>query len=399
MTLIRIHRRGLYRLVTALLALTCALAVNAGDTQAAASVPRWEVNLQTASGLRPFTSGIARQIAPPWSKQQDVVFLSPDRVAVYQVNELPAPGDLSRRDPSGGAGNFFMDVRVFDAGDGHLVRGLRLRTSADLSTVLPTSRGRWIARTGDVMYLISPGFEQLARRDLPLERVAPIEKWEIAVSPSGNEVVLVHQQLFSLPEPFLGKPGRAKTDVEILNADTLATKKTFALPHSLSDWSAGDGFLVSPNPNSPLRESEYGFLDFEGNWSPLRLERDGCQYQAGALRQQAIVVFGCGTLALMSMKGERALSRKLTKGEIVASVDGGEGFLAVEVARPGMTELPDSRIPIPFARPVRLEAYDLKTGAPALSIPVRSDSVYYAISPQGLAVVEGARLRLYALQP
>jgi hypothetical protein len=389
------HRRRLYAGSIALLALGFAFSLHAGDAGSVAA-PRWEINLDSGSGLRPFAAEITR----PWSKQQNVVFLSPERIAVYQVNELKTPAALARRDPSGGAGNFFLDVRVFDARDGHIIRGLHLRTSATLSEVLPTRQGRWIARTGDAMYLVSPDFEQLIKRELPLERIAPIERWEIAVVPSGREVVLVHQQLFSLPEPFIGKEGKAKTEVEILDADTLETRKKFALPHSLSDWSASDGFLVSPNPNSPLPESQFGILDYEGRWSPLNLERDGCQYQADALRQQLIAVYGCGRLAVMSMKGEKALSKRLSGGEIVASVDGGDAFLAIELARPAMKELPDSRIPIPFAKPLRLEAYDLRNGAATLSIPVRNDNVYYAVSPQGLlAVVEGTVLKVYALQP
>lgn len=379
----------------ALLALGFAFPLHAEDAKSAAA-PRWEINLESGSGLRPFAAEITR----PWSKQQNVVFLSPERVAVYQVNELRTPADLAKRDASGGAGNFFLDVRVFDTRDGHIIRQLHLHTNASFSEVLPTRQGKWIARTGDTMYLVSPNFEQLAKRELPLERIAPIERWEMAVVPSGNEVVLVHQQLFSLPEPFIGKEGKAKTEVEILDADTLETRKKFALTHFLSDWSASDGFLLSPSPNTALRESEFGILDYEGRWSPLNLERDGCQYQADALRQQLIAVYGCGKLAVMSIKGERALFKRLTGGEIVASVDGGDAFLAVEFARPAMKELPDSRIPIPFAKPLRLEAYDLRNGAAALSIPVRNDSVYYAISPQGLlAVVEGAVLRLYTLQP
>jgi hypothetical protein len=389
------HNRRFCAVALALLTLQLS-ALRTGDTKAGNAVPHWEVNLQAGSGLRPFTTVITR----PWTKQQNVVFLGPDKVAVYQVNQLPTPADLAKRDASGGAGNFFMDVRIFDAEDGHLIRALRLRTSGTSSEVLPTRLGNWIARTGDVMYLISPKFEHLAQRELPLDKVAPIERWETAVSPSGKDVVLVHQQMFSLPEPFLGKEGRAKAEVEILNADTLETVKAFSFPHSLSDWSVADGFLVSPNPNTPLRESEFGRLDFEGNWSPLKQERDGCQHQMDALRQQLIAVYGCGRLTLMSTAGERAFSRKLNGGEIVASVDGGEAFFAVEFARPAMIELPDTRIPIPFAKPVRIEAYDLRSEAPALSIPIRSDNVYYAISPQGsLAVVEGPVLKLYKLRP
>ncbi|MGH9570455.1 MAG: hypothetical protein ACRD4F_12490, partial [Candidatus Angelobacter sp.] len=53
-----------------------------------------------------------------WTRQQNVIFLTPDRVALYQVEQLRNPAPLSKRNRTGGAGNFFIEFRVFDVHDG-----------------------------------------------------------------------------------------------------------------------------------------------------------------------------------------------------------------------------------------------------------------------------------------
>src|ERR1700682_6697024 len=72
------------------------------DLSGQTPLPRWTVDLSQQSGLRP----CVRQVDLLWSKQQGVVFLTPDTVAVFQVNEVQKPARLSKRNASGGAGNF-----------------------------------------------------------------------------------------------------------------------------------------------------------------------------------------------------------------------------------------------------------------------------------------------------
>src|SRR5215470_4355828 len=98
----------------------------AADSSGAEGTPRWTENLSERWGLRPFQIDIRRT----WTRQQGVVFISPQRIAVYQVNQLKAPADLSGRDASGGGGNFRLEVRVFDVQGGHIVKAFRMRTSA-----------------------------------------------------------------------------------------------------------------------------------------------------------------------------------------------------------------------------------------------------------------------------
>jgi hypothetical protein len=364
------------------------------DDPTTAPVPRWTVNLSEQSGLRPFH--IDFRLA--WSRQQSVVFISPQRVAVYQVNELKAPADLVGRDVSGGGGNFFLDVRVFDVEDGRTVKAFRMPTSAELSRILPTHDGKSIARTGDVMYLLSSSFEFLASRRLPLARAALLELWQVDVSPSGRDGVLVHQQIFTLEDPYLRKTGQARTEVELMDTDTLATARTFTIQRPVNAWSAADGFLVSLDPARPEQESRFGLLDFTGRWTAFPVDSD-CRYEMSALRPQSIAAYGCGKLAVLSQKGEKLFSAKVDSRELVGSVDRGGEFLAVEFDREVLRNIPQLNFEMHVPKPLRVEAYELSTGKQLLSVTVQSDNVYYAISPQGaLAIVDGNVLKLFQLE-
>jgi hypothetical protein len=357
-------------------------------------IPRWSVDLSNQWGLRPFQVDFKRA----WTRQQNVVFLSPQRLAVYQVNELKAPADLTGRDVTGGGGNFFLEVRVFDVVDGHAVKAFRLRTNAELSEILPTHDGKWISRTGDVLSVMSPNLEILTSRKLLLSREARLELWQVAVTPSGMAAVLVHQQIFVMEDPHLGKPGRAITDVELINADTLASTKTFTIPHPLRAWSAGDGFLVSLDPSKSELDSRFGLLDFAGRWTSFRVDGD-CRYEMSALRSQSIAGYGCGKLAVLSDKGEKLFYSKFDIRELVGSVDRGGDFLVVEFDREVLRDISGLDFSIHVPKPLRVEAYDLRTGKQLLNVPVHSDNVYYAISAQGaLAIVDGSELKVFQME-
>ena len=72
--------------------------------------PKWKIDLLQRYEFQAFD----RTISSRWSLNQDVLFLSPDRILVYQVNRSRAPVSLAGRDASGGAGNFLLDIRVLD---------------------------------------------------------------------------------------------------------------------------------------------------------------------------------------------------------------------------------------------------------------------------------------------
>src|ERR1700724_519443 len=117
----------------------------------------WKANLREQYQYQSFD----RDIIKNWVSQQGVVFLTPQEIAVYQVNKRPSSPPLGTRDTSGGAGNFVLDVRIFGAGDGALIKAFHLPTTAGLSRVLPAHDGKFIVRTGDVLYLYAPDFQQL----------------------------------------------------------------------------------------------------------------------------------------------------------------------------------------------------------------------------------------------
>ncbi len=159
-----------------------------------------------------------------------MVFLSPDKVLVYQVNRLREQRKLAPRSKTGGAGNFALQIRVIDARDGRDLKQLDLTTDAEQSSVVPVNDGRFVIRTGDQMFLYSPDFQRLAQKDLPLKRAASTETWTIAVSPSGAEMALVHDQIFYEPQLLMDgtvmNEGKAQTDVEILDPATLQTRSS-----------------------------------------------------------------------------------------------------------------------------------------------------------------------------
>ncbi len=364
------------------------------DLNGQATQPRWTVDLPQQSGLRPFVT----QLDLLWTKQQGVVFLTPDIVAVFQVNEVQKPARLSKRTASGGAGNFYLEVRVFDARDGHALKSLRLITSANFSKVVPTHDGKFIMRLGDIVYLMSSDFSPLASRELRSKREAPTEYWQVDVSSSGSEVVLVHNQVFSASDSHLEREGKAQSDVEILNADTLQTTKAFTVLHYLSAWTAADGFLVTFDPAVPLEKREYGFLDYQGQWSVSPVHTSRCNYNMVAFDPRSIAAFGCGQLLLFSPKGETLFSRKYDESELAGSVAGDQRYLAMEFDTMRMREIPSLKRQIPLPSAIRIETYNVSDGKRLLSIKVKNDDVYYAISPQGaLAVVDGTTVKLYQL--
>jgi hypothetical protein len=203
------------------------------------------VNITEKYGFQAFD----RTINFRWTLHQGVVFISPDRVLIYQVNRSRGPAKLSGRDASGGSGNFLLQIKVLSARDGSEVKSLDLPTNADFSKVMATRDGKFIARTGDVLYLYSAKFEKIASHPLPLKREAPEEAWQIGVSPAGDEVVLVHQQVFHRsalsPSSAIEK---AASDIEVLNSDNLQTLRTFSLPSVWSYWNAAEHYLLTSTP-------------------------------------------------------------------------------------------------------------------------------------------------------
>jgi hypothetical protein len=355
----------------------------------------WKADLREKYACQNFN----REIEKNWVSQQGVVFLTPEEIAVYQVNKRKYWARLGARDTSGGAGNFFLDVKILDARDGRLLKSLNFPTNAELSKVLPTHDGRFIVRTGEVLYLYAPDFQQLASRSLPLKRMAPLEDWEINVTHSGQEVFLVHQQMFFHEQPAAndgsGNSGKSQADIEVLDADSLRVIKKFSVSNYMAHWSVGDRFLVGTHPTGPSHQDEFGKMDFDGQWTSLnsawKIPRNTCSYTMDALDRQLIAVYGCNRLLVLSPSGERIFSTKAGANEFFASVANADSYLAAESDRP------EVRFGNSTAKPIRIEVYDLGHKATLKWISVAGGNVYYDVSKNGdLAVVDGNRLTLYA---
>ena len=361
--------------------------------------PKWRVDLRDRYEFQAFD----RTINFRWTLHQDVLFISPDRVLVYQVNRSRGPAHLGPRDASGGSGNFTLAIRVLNAQDGKEIKSLDLPTSAEFSKVIATRDGKFIVRTGDILYLYSANFEKLASRPLPLKRVVLEEGWQIGVSPSGDEVALVHQQIFK--RNHLSPTSRiekAEADIEVLSADNLETIKSFSLPWVLPDnWHAADHALLSPNPTTWVPASTFGLLDFTGHWSPLMPDwaspEHPCAYQAAALEHQLFAAFGCGNLSVFPQTGEKLFSLKTGTKDFVGSVLGGGDYLAVQWERRFVRMETPGNVPIAMAQPLRLDLYAIRNVKPLFSVPLHSGNIYYSVSSRGeVAVVDGTALSLYS---
>jgi hypothetical protein len=361
--------------------------------------PTWKVDIRERFEFQAFD----RTINFRWTLHQGVLFLSPERILVYQVNRSRGPAKLAARDASGGGGNFQLDMRVLSARDGSDIKSIQLPTNADFSKVIATRDGKFIVRTGDILYLYSANFERLASRALPLKRQVPEEGWQIGVSPAGEEVVLVHQQIFKRDALSpTSNVQKAEAEIEIVNADNLQLIKSFTLPTFLVTWYAADHFLLSSSPTVPPAAT-FGLLDFDGRWAPLVPDwysgKQPCGYQAAALERQLFAAFGCSNLSVFPRNGEKVLSLKIGSKEYVGSVMGSGDYLAVQLERHFVSQETSANIPVAMAQPLRLDLYELKSSKPLLSVGLHYSNVHYSVSSRGaLVIVNGTSLEFFAVR-
>ncbi|MGZ4875246.1 MAG: hypothetical protein ACXV5R_08760, partial [Candidatus Angelobacter sp.] len=332
------------------------------------------------------------------------LFISPERILVYQVNRSRGAAKLAARDASGGSGNFILEIKVLNAQDGSEVKSLQLPTNAEFSKVIATRDGRFIVRTGGVLYLYSADFTRLASHALPLKRVTQEEGWQIGVSPSGDEVQLVHQQIIKRSALSANSSvEKAQVDIEILSSDNLEVIKSFSLPWFLAAWSAADHALLSSSPTTWAPAATFGLLAFDGQWSELMPDwtsaEHPCAYQAVALEHQLFAAFGCGNLSVFPRTGEKLFSLKTGTKEFVGSVQGGGDYLAIQWERRFVRHDTSANIPVAMAQPLRLDLYELRSSQPLLSVGLHHGNIYYAVSENGaLAVVDGTSLALFSFQ-
>jgi len=172
---------------------------------------RWNIDLKQKYGYERFDRGFSKY----WYDQQGVVFLTPDEVAVFQTRQNSATV-LSTRDATGGGGNFFLQIEVLDARDGHEIKSLDLPTNATAGYLMPTHDGMFLVRTGDMLYVYSADFQQISSKLLPLE-AGQSQWWEVKIPPSEKYIVAARQ---SMPDAAQAHDRQHSVEVLRLNADT-----------------------------------------------------------------------------------------------------------------------------------------------------------------------------------
>lgn len=351
----------------------------------------WKFKLTGEGGIQRFD----RMSGWLWERQEAVVFLSPERLLIYQVNRRRVPAQLAARGPSGGAGNFVLVARLFDVKTGVETRRVQFLTGADYSSVLPTHDGKFIVRAGALLALYNPDFHPLAARKLPSGTDAPVDYWGVSLTPSGKQIALVHQQRFGEIKgdgEFIER--KSEADVEILNADTFQTIKTFHLPYYLPTFYAQEQFLLATISHKPFADTEFGVMDFSGNWTRLRPSwadpKSRCLSSVHLLEDNLMAAWGCGPVIVFSA-AEKLLSIPVNNGEYPTSVKSGGHYVAVMTAEPRMVA-----IGVAGMQAGRIELYDLQSREHVASIKVEKSAVSYALSPEGLlAVIDGDDVKLY----
>lgn len=362
--------------------------------------PKWKIDLTERYGFQAFD----RTINFRWTLHQGVIFLSPERVLVYQVNRSRGETRLARRDASGGSGNFILQIKVLDAKNGSEVKSFDLPTNADFSKVMPTHDGKFIVRTGDILYLYSANFERLAERSLPLERQVQEEAWQIGVSPSGRKVALVHQQIFRRnPVSPTSAIVRASSDIQILDADTLKLIEEFTVPSYWDYWNESDELLLASTPQpSASSPGLFGEFTVDGTWSPLLPSwysaKQACPYQLAALAHNLFAAFGCGHFSVFPRAGANVFLMKNKSDDFVATLMQAGEYYAIEIDHRIIFRTANN-VPVPQSQPLHVDLYNLKGTAALMSIPVHNSNIYFAVSEQGSMIVgDGTSLAYFALK-
>ncbi len=365
---------------------------------AGAKPPRWSVDLERQYGLQRFD----RPVSAPWTGQEGVLFLTPDQVLVYQVNRLSQAPALKSRNAAGGSGNFMLEIRVFAAGDGHLIRSLRLPTNAELSSVHPLKSGKLLVRTGDILYIYSADFTELLHRSLPILHKAPRESWQLAVSPSRDQIVLVHSQIFHAPQFLMDgttiTEGESKADVEFVDPQTLTSGKSFHLDHTLAFWAAVDNFLISSDPAHSYSRGELGILDEEGKWTPLtsevKIDPHDCPFDLQAAGHHTVALFGCGRIIVLTSEGKVLYQHSEPECRFTSATANSE-FLAVQCDRYRLATAAPGASGFTVAKPDHVEVHDIDKRKHVLSQRFRTAKVSYAVSERGaLVIADGPSLTL-----
>src|SRR5262249_31708678 len=252
----------------------------------------------------------------------------------------------------------------------------------------------------------SADFAKVAERAMNLSTSGRTEHWQARVSPSGEKLILMHEQVFMTPELLADQTvlhdGQAKVDVQVLNAATLEREKSFMLEHTLAFWAPQDDRLISSNPAHSYSDGQMGVLDFNGYWSLVQAgvpkENNACRLGMIAIDEQRVALYGCDAVTVFALGGERLFTHRDLRLMFVSALASG-AYLAMQCDHYRMETSGPSGGLLAGTRPDRIEVYDVDSGTRRLTVPLHGGRARFAISAQGdLAVVDGSSLRVFHLE-
>lgn len=342
---------------------------------------RWIVDLKEKLGYENFERARSNK---PWKRQQGIAFLTTDEVVVYQVK----PGNQLSSSVSGSSpAAFYLQASILDTRDGHEIKSLLIAASSEAGKVMPLRRGAFLVQSGDLLSVYSSKFEATASRILQLAKTPSSQEWQIDVSPSGSQVIAVHQQAWSDGK---GKETGTRADVEVLDSETLKTLKSFTVRH-LDQWSAEDDAIIAADPEDTDGGSSFGIMQFNGKWRALRTSAENndpdCPYQMTPLGHHLIVAHDCDDLVVVSTTGAEQFYLPVKDTSILISVAGTDHYLAAALIQPETSH-------------VYLNLYDFSKKAMVSWVSLEKHTIYYAVSSAGtLVTVDGNKLKFFEPPP
>ena len=206
--------------------------VTAFVNQQRCSPPFSTVNLSQNYQFQVFSEAKKRY---PRNAQQGIEFISPDSLAVFQVERVNRIAPLTARDETGGAGSFVLHIAVLRTSQGQS-RVMDLTTNgSDVSRVYPTHNGKFIVRTGNLIRLYSSNLVEIASRLLPRSDNAQNESWTLEVDKWGSSIYLEHYEYFGPAVPPRTERFQADADnlqtIAISDSKPNSTTKEQLVPH------------------------------------------------------------------------------------------------------------------------------------------------------------------------
>lgn len=342
-----------------------AISLGAAGSRNPCPQPVWAVDLNSMNQFKNF--GLMKHprngVAPNWTNQQGIEFISPQVLVVYQVSEEKNPQTIGQKDESGGSGRYLVHVSFLDVTQGKELKALRLVTdSRSPSRVYPTHDGRSLVRTGQTIRSLSPTFDEIAIAHLPHSKTATYQWPEVSISPSGRLVYVKYNASY---------PSQYVDGTAVLDADSL---------DPVEDVKDRDGTLRERRP-------DFTFV----------AKVDSCPSILANITSDLFVGYGCKELKLFSRNGQTL--RDFPMHDQVVSVREGGGLLAASIQRYRMDPFDVGFGP----EPLSVNLYDLGSKSEKCSIPSRVKSlpglwptIFYALSTSGkIAVLQGSSLRAY----